>query len=123
MITDIWHCTKCKKTVTASGKSFWLIRGDMMLRFRCTNCKARRHREPTDEEREVIAAGVTSKGKRSRLPTKTLSRHIKVKVGAMRIRRANRRDLRRFETRFLAELERTENLSEVARQEGSWRSH
>ncbi len=122
MITDIWDCTKCKKTVTASGKSFWLIRGDMMLRFRCTNCKARRDREPTDEEREVIAADVTSKGKRPRLPTKTLA-HIKRKVGAMRIRRANRRELRVFERKFLAQLALRDELSEVVREEGGWRSN
>lgn len=122
MITDIWDCTKCKQTVTARGKSFWLIRGDMMLRFRCTNCKARRDREPTEEEREVIAAGVTSKGMRPRLPTKTLA-HIKGEVGAMRIRRANRRDLRVFERKFLAQLAVLDELSEVVRNEGGWRSN
>ncbi len=122
MITDIWDCTKCNKTVTASGKSFWLIRGEMMLRFRCTNCKARRDREPTEGEREEIAAGVTSKNKRPRLPAKTLIQHIRGKVVARRTRHANRRELHGFEKRFLAELERSENLSEIARQEGNWRS-
>ncbi len=122
MITDIWDCTKCKKTVTARGKSFWLIRGDMMLRFRCTTCKARRDREPSEEEREVIAAGVASKNKRPRLPAKTLVQLVRGMVGAVRTRRANRRELHGFEKQFLAELERCENLSEIARQEGNWRS-
>lgn len=122
MITDIWECTKCKKTVTASGQSFWLIRGDMMLRFRCTNCKARRDREPTEEEREVIAAGLTARDKRPRLLAKTLAQRVRGKVGAMRTRRANCRELHGFERQFLSELERSENLSEIARQEGNWRS-
>ncbi len=123
MITDIWDCTKCKKTVTASGKSFWLIRGDMMLRFRCTNCKARRDREPTEEEREVIADDVTSKGTRSRVPAKTLVQHIRLKVGAKRTRRANRREMRVFGRTFLVQLAASDELSEVVRSEGGWRSN
>lgn len=97
MITDVWDCTRCKQSVSANGKNFWLIRGDMMLRFRCTKCRKRRDRQPTEKERELIA-------------------------GAWWSRRANRKEMASFKRQFLAELKNVDHLAEIARREGNWRS-
>ena len=71
----------------------------------------------------VLLLGALGAGGSHGSAANTLIQHIRGKFVAMRTRRANRRELHSFERQFLSELERSENLSEIARQEGNWRSH
>jgi len=119
-ISDTWDCGKCTRTVSGTGKFFWYLCGDLVVRFRCPDCKKRRDRKLTAEELSQLETSSASGSAAN--AREDLAVQLKMKRMSGKQQRANRKSLRKYRRQFLRELKRNNHLAEIAREEGDWRT-